>query len=289
MCKKGTMGAFLMLQNKFSSEISMTYASFTTLKWFRVSNNSLTGIIPVGIWGLQEVDIIDVAYNQLERPITTDIKNAKKIEILSSKYNRFSGSCASISNINMDDNVLSGKIPSSLGSLPTLNSLNLFGNQLSRKNPKNLSLLKLNLVENLIGKGGSGNVYNVTLLNGVELAVKHIQKSHKKSPSTSIIFSKSARKEKEFDMEVQTLSLIRHVNVVKLYCSITNEDSCLLVYEYLCNTPNPRPSPVSDPRVNKPSSHVFAHQFDISSQAGKLRHCRLKNHISSFKTRKLVS
>ena len=31
------------------------------------------------------------------------------------------------------------------------------------------------------------------------------------------------------------LSSIRHVNVVKLYCSITSEDSSLLVYEYLPN------------------------------------------------------
>lgn len=39
----------------------------------------------------------------------------------------------------------------------------------------------------------------------------------------------------EFDAEVATLSSIRHVNVVKLYCSITSEDSSLLVYEFLPN------------------------------------------------------
>jgi serine/threonine protein kinase len=46
---------------------------------------------------------------------------------------------------------------------------------------------------------------------------------------------KEARKSKEFDAEVETLSSIRHVNVVKLYCSITSEDSSLLVYEYMPN------------------------------------------------------
>lgn len=39
----------------------------------------------------------------------------------------------------------------------------------------------------------------------------------------------------EYDAEVATLSSVRHVNVVKLYCSITSEDSNLLVYEYMPN------------------------------------------------------
>jgi len=49
------------------------------------------------------------------------------------------------------------------------------------------------------------------------------------------MLGKRGGKSKEFDSEVQTLSSIRHVNVVKLYCSITSEDSSLLVYEFLPN------------------------------------------------------
>ncbi|XP_076899554.1 receptor-like protein kinase 7 [Bidens hawaiensis] len=77
--------------------------------------------------------------------------------------------------------------------------------------------------ENVIGKGGSGQVYRVSLKNGTELAVKHI--------------SDFVGKSFEFEAEVETLSSIRHVNVVKLYCSITSQDqeSRLLVYEYLAN------------------------------------------------------
>lgn len=93
--------------------------------------------------------------------------------------------------------------------------------------------------ENLIGKGGSGNVYKVVLANGVELAVKHIWNSdsggRQKTRSTTPMLTKHAGKSKEFDAEVETLSSIRHVNVVKLYCSITSEDSSLLVYEYMPN------------------------------------------------------
>ncbi|GMY17499.1 receptor-like protein kinase HAIKU2 [Fagus crenata] len=90
--------------------------------------------------------------------------------------------------------------------------------------------------ENLIGKGGSGNVYKVAASNGKELAVKHMWNTDRnKSRSTTPMLSKRAGKSKEFDAEVQTLSSIRHVNVVKLFCSITSEDSSLLVYEYLPN------------------------------------------------------
>lgn len=94
--------------------------------------------------------------------------------------------------------------------------------------------------ENLIGKGGSGNVYRVTLSNGKDLAVKHIWNTdtkggRKRSKISAPMIGKRGEKSKEFDAEVQALSSIRHVNVVKLYCSITSEDSNLLVYEYLPN------------------------------------------------------
>ncbi|CAL0309478.1 unnamed protein product [Lupinus luteus] len=92
--------------------------------------------------------------------------------------------------------------------------------------------------ENLIGSGGSGNVYKITLKNGVEFAVKHIwtsNQSDRESCRSSSAMLKRSSKSPEFDAEVATLSSIRHVNVVKLYCSITSEDSNLLVYELLPN------------------------------------------------------
>ncbi|KAG5526199.1 hypothetical protein RHGRI_032468 [Rhododendron griersonianum] len=79
--------------------------------------------------------------------------------------------------------------------------------------------------ENLIGKGGSGNVYGVRLRSGKQLAVKHIWKSdsgdRRSCRSSSSMLAKGSLWSPEFDAEVVTLSSIRHVNVVKLYCSIT--------------------------------------------------------------------
>ncbi|KAF2292211.1 hypothetical protein GH714_016731 [Hevea brasiliensis] len=95
-------------------------------------------------------------------------------------------------------------------------------------------------LENLIGKGGSGNVYKVVLGNGNEPAVKHIWTSNSSTDrkilrSSSAMLTKRDFRSIEFDIEVAIFSAVRHVNVVKLSYSITSEDSNLLVYEYLPN------------------------------------------------------
>ncbi|KAL7206269.1 hypothetical protein ACSBR2_019054 [Camellia fascicularis] len=93
--------------------------------------------------------------------------------------------------------------------------------------------------ENLIGKGGSGNLYKVMPGNGKQLAVKNIWKSdsgdRRSCRSSSAMIPKGNLRSLEYDAEVATLSSIRHVNVVKLYYCITSEDWNLLVYEFLPN------------------------------------------------------
>ncbi|VFQ86800.1 unnamed protein product [Cuscuta campestris] len=90
--------------------------------------------------------------------------------------------------------------------------------------------------ENIIGEGGSGSVYRVILSNGTELAAKHIWNSgnNRQGPTLSP-GSRRRPVSKQFEAEVQTLSSIRHMNVVKLYCCMIGEDSNLLVYEYMPN------------------------------------------------------
>ncbi|KAG2630972.1 receptor-like protein kinase 7 [Panicum virgatum] len=104
--------------------------------------------------------------------------------------------------------------------------------------------------ENLIGSGGSGNVYRVKLGSGAVVAVKHVTRARAAAAAESAAAAAAmlpaarvpARRTasvrcREFDSEVGTLSAIRHVNVVKLLCSITSEDGAasLLVYEHLPN------------------------------------------------------
>ncbi|XP_074565969.1 receptor-like protein kinase 7 [Curcuma longa] len=96
--------------------------------------------------------------------------------------------------------------------------------------------------ENLVGKGGSGEVYRVKLTNGEVVAVKQILCDRNmgagKERSTAAMLGRGRIRPaaaREFEAEVRTLSELRHVNVVKLYCSITSEEWSLLVYEHLTN------------------------------------------------------
>lgn len=400
-----------MLQNKFTGGIPLTYSTCTSMARIRLSNNSLSGVVPGGIWGLPNVGMLDLALNQFEGSIAPEIETAKSLSRLDLSYNQFTGelplgiskarglvaidlshnqfsgtlpatigelkllnslylhnnnfsgripdsigSCVALNDVNLGLNSLSGRIPASIGSLQTLNSLNLTGNNLSGQIPASLSSLRLSLLdlsnnqlsgpipqslnieayngssfagnnglcsynlkyfrrcssvsghhqdlrlmvvgvvvgavlilgsiswflyvkrtrkhdqerslkedswdvksfhimtfteddildsikqENVIGKGGSGNVYKVELANGKEFAVKHIWnsdcvvgKGFSGHRSSAPMLKKRGKVSREFEAEVETLSSIRHVNVVKLYCSITSDDSSLLVYEYLQN------------------------------------------------------
>lgn len=78
--------------------------------------------------------------------------------------------------------------------------------------------------ENLIGSGGSGQVYKVKIKNGEPVAVKRLWGCNK-GADTEVVFR----------AEVESLGRIRHANVVKLLVSCVGEDLRILVYEYMEN------------------------------------------------------
>ncbi|KAA8521862.1 hypothetical protein F0562_012516 [Nyssa sinensis] len=79
---------------------------------------------------------------------------------------------------------------------------------------------------NLIGSGGSGKVYRIAVNHSGEyVVVKRICRNRKLDHKL----------EKEFLAEIQILGTVRHSNIVKLLCCISNENSKLLVYEYMEN------------------------------------------------------
>ncbi|XP_057852490.1 receptor-like protein kinase HSL1 [Cryptomeria japonica] len=78
----------------------------------------------------------------------------------------------------------------------------------------------------VIATGGAGKVYRVNLESGETLAVKRLPGRKK---------TEDLRYDSGFKAEIETLGVIRHKNIVKLWCCISTEDSNLLVYEYMPN------------------------------------------------------
>ncbi|XP_078440505.1 receptor-like protein 39 [Wolffia australiana] len=63
MCKNSAMTRLFMLENRFSGEIPVSYGFCESLIRFRVSKNLLSVEIPLRIWALPRVNIINLAMN----------------------------------------------------------------------------------------------------------------------------------------------------------------------------------------------------------------------------------
>ncbi|GFZ09828.1 kinase with adenine nucleotide alpha hydrolases-like domain-containing protein [Actinidia rufa] len=74
--------------------------------------------------------------------------------------------------------------------------------------------------ENLIGKGGSSKVYRGCLPDGKELAVKILK------PSEDVL--------KEFVLEIEIITAIRHKNIISLFGLCFEDGNLHLVYDFLC-------------------------------------------------------
>ncbi|KAK9756556.1 hypothetical protein RND81_01G106300 [Saponaria officinalis] len=153
MCNKGSLTKLLLFQNTFYRNISSNY-------------------VPPSIWGLRNLNILDVGDNDLEESISINISKALKLNrnfagnnklctifpdevgaalsliLLDLSRNRLNGQdCFQLTDINLAENQFSGKILESLGSLPLLKYLNLPYNSSSGQIPNTLSSLTLIILD----------------------------------------------------------------------------------------------------------------------------------------------
>ncbi|KAI6678243.1 hypothetical protein NL676_039039 [Syzygium grande] len=262
-----SLGYVNLSNNSLTGEIPDSIGNLPALNSLNLSNNKLSGEIPSSL-GLLKLSLLDLSNNRLTGPVPDSLS----IEAYHDSFDGNPGLCSQRLK-QFQPCISSSKATTHLGvilscffagislllivfammmyvkfrkqrdSLKSVNSL-WRPDSWNMKPYRVLSFREREIIdyiktENLIGRGGSGNVYKVVLGNGKELAVKHIWASSsgslRRHPSSSAILSKKSTGTPEYNAEVAALSSIRHVNVVKLYCSITSEDSHLLVYEYLPN------------------------------------------------------
>ncbi|KMS94945.1 hypothetical protein BVRB_013860 [Beta vulgaris subsp. vulgaris] len=256
-----------LAQNSFSGHIPISLGSLPTLTSLNLSHNKLLGVIPGTLSSLR-LSLLDLSYNKLSGPIpgslSVEAYNGGFIgnDGLCSRNPKLFRPCPSrprdhymiflVVGIVLLIVFTSCYVCMKLHTAWKDKKRSLLLNDDDLWNMKSYhmlnftkeEILKSIKPENLIAKGGCGSVYRVILRDGQELAVKHIwyiefSDDEKKNRASTPILDKNggsrSRKMKEFEMEVQTLSSIRHINILKLYCSITSNDSSLLVYEFLSN------------------------------------------------------
>ncbi|KAI4388670.1 hypothetical protein MLD38_000978 [Melastoma candidum] len=258
-----SVSAVNMANNSLSGEMPPSLGSLPVLNSLNLSNNRLSGPIPSSLSSLR-LSLLDLSNNRLtgQIPVSLSIQayngsfsgNPGLCSYTISSFQRCSfhlGMSKDMRKLIVCFVLLAVLLGISIGLYVCLNrrerahERSLKEESWDMKSFQVLSFTEDEILdsikpENLIGRGGSGNVYRVVLDNGKELAVKHIRNAadcygQKKTQSTAPILGTRAKRSREFDSEAETLSSIRHVNVVKLYCSITSDDSSLLVYEYLPN------------------------------------------------------
>lgn len=257
-----------LADNALSGEIPASLGQLPALNLLILSNNQLSGQIPASLSSLK-LSSLDLSNNRLSGEIPAALSISAYNSSFLGNPHLCSDSFVYLRQCSADPKESSSKLRTILTCLLSVFALVLCSLGLvlycqkrhqSDRDPRRIiardswdvksfriltfdeqEIVSSIVRENLVGKGGSGEVYRVSLGSGKTVAVKHIWHNphvpdDDRSGTAAMLTKRSgSMRSREFHAEVNTLSSIRHVNVVKLYCSITSEQSSLLVYEYLPN------------------------------------------------------
>ncbi|CAL9752372.1 unnamed protein product [Musa acuminata subsp. burmannicoides] len=256
--------------NYLQGEIPKSFGSLTLLYNLSLGNNQLVGQVPSEFGMLSDLELLDLSSNNLAGRIPDQLGNCMKLRSLKLNSNNFSGTIplaignlipsqlsklVMLQSLNLSHNSLSGHLPSSLTYMMSLSTVDVSYNELDGPVPDSPAFRRApaewfahnndlcGVVRGLppyvykdiieatedfdgkycIGSGAYGRVYRVELASGELLAVKKIH-----LPDTEGTFD-----EQPFQNEIQTLTQIRHRNIVKLYGFCSSPRHKFLVYEYM--------------------------------------------------------
>lgn len=252
--------------NIFTGEIPSSLAHLKSLHYMRLNNNSLSGEIPVSFPNMTQLSFLDLSYNNLSGPVprfpskTFNIVGNPLICATGSEPECYGMTLMPMSmTLNSSQTALPTGRPkshrlaiafgSSLGCLSLLiivfglllwwrhrhNQQTFFDvkdrhhEEVSLGNLRRFQFRELQIAtdnfsnKNILGKGGFGNVYKGYLLDGTSVAVKRLKDGS------------AAGGERQFQTEVEMISLAVHRNLLRLHGFCMTPTEKLLVYPYMSN------------------------------------------------------
>ncbi|VFQ98331.1 unnamed protein product [Cuscuta campestris] len=260
-------------RNRFSGSIPPELSNCPSLTYLDLSKNLLSGSIPAQISRIPILNFLNVSWNHLEDFLPEEIGSMKSLTCADFSHNNFTGSvpetgqyllfnstsfagnphlCLTLCNSSSSASHSYIKTQSHKSDFPAKYKLIfavglLLGSLVfaavaviktreARENhPKSWQLTAFQKLEfgseevlgclketNIIGQGGAGVVYRGTMGNGENVAVKKLGTSKGSHDNGQAA-------------EIQTLGRIRHRYIVRLLAFCSNEETNLLVYEYMPN------------------------------------------------------
>ncbi|XP_017219852.1 protein NSP-INTERACTING KINASE 1 isoform X2 [Daucus carota subsp. sativus] len=250
--------------NHFSGEIPYSLSHLKSLQYMRLNNNTLSGEIPGSLANMTRLTVVDLSFNNLSAPVPRF--PSKKFNILGNPLICPTGTepeCYGTTLMPMSmplnktrtysnrskSHKLSIAIGSSVGCILVFifavglllwwrqrHNQRTFSDEKERHheeaclgNLKKFSFRELQIAtnnfssKNILGKGGFGHVYKGCLQDGTLVAVKRLNDGS------------TAGGERQFQTEVEMISLAVHRNLLGLYGFCMTSTEKLLVYPFMSN------------------------------------------------------
>ncbi len=147
-CINGRVTEINLSDNQLSGGIPVGLSALSDLQVLYLNNNRLSGGIPADLGEVTSLMSLGLENNQLNGHIPANLSALKKLRYLSIDNNQLSGIIPSglsaltdLQFLSLSGNQLSGNIPTELGALTGLRQLSINNNQLSGSIPSGLSAL----------------------------------------------------------------------------------------------------------------------------------------------------